>query len=151
MRKGVSPIIATVLLIAITVTIAFIIFSSGKEFLTQLSPAPNCEGVVIEAGIYETADGYILEIDNSGDENIEGFSLIITNPSLGETDLESINVAVKAGESIKEEINFENNLQGKKLSIVSLIKNAEGKVMACDFRDAQDIKLNPLNSIPSTD
>ena len=113
MRKGVSPIIATVLLIAITVSLAFIIFSSGKEFLTQLSPPPNCEGVVFEAGIYETADGYVLEINNQGNEDIEGFSLIIKDELKGETDLEAINFIVEKGQSISKEINFEYNILGK--------------------------------------
>ena len=152
MRKGVSPIIATVLLITITIIIAFIIFSFGNEFITQLSPAPNCEGVVFEAGIYETAEGYKLDVNNLGNENIEGFSLIIENEREGKTDLKSIPTYLKAGESTSEKINFEYNILGKEVKIVPSIKNAQDKVVACELsRDAQIIQVIQLNSISPTD
>src|SRR3989344_1647407 len=122
MRKGVSPIIATVLLIAITVSIAFLIFSFGNKFITQLSPAPDCSEVIYKAGIYETIKGYILEIDNAGNIDIEGFNFIISDESKGE-----------------------NNIQNRELSIVPITNNIKGEAMACDFRTAK--KINLINEI----
>ena len=145
MRKGVSPIIATVLLIAITVSIAFLIFSFGNKFITQLSPAPDCSEVIYKAGIYETIKGYILEIDNAGNIDIEGFNFIISDESKGEKNLEKINIKVKAGQSISQLIDIKNNIKNRELSIVPITNNIKGEAMACDFRTAK--KINLINEI----
>ena len=70
MKKGASQIIATVLLIGITITLASIILVWGNLFFVALSPPANCEKVNFEAGIH---DGDILDIANRGDEYLSGF------------------------------------------------------------------------------
>ncbi len=145
MRKGVSPLIATVVLIAITVSLAFIIFSSGRKFITELSPAPDCSDVVFDAGIYQAGEIYTLEVNNMGGEDIEGFNLIITDEPTGKADLEAILLPVEAGQSISKVINLEDSILYKKLNLVPIVKNLEGKETACNFMQAQEIQLILVN------
>ncbi len=145
MRKGVSPLIATVILIAITVSLAFIIFSSGKKFITQLSPAPDCSDVVFDAGIYKDGESYTLEVNNLGSEEIEGFNIIITDELTGKSDLEAIPFPVEAGQSLSKAINLKEGILGKELSLVPIVKNLEDKEIACDFKNAQQIAVTTTN------
>ena len=69
MKKGASQIIATVLLIGITITLASIILVWGNMFFVALAPPVNCERVNFEAGIF----GNNLDIMNNGNENLHGF------------------------------------------------------------------------------
>jgi len=138
MKKGVSPIIATVILIAITVTLAFIIFSSSTEFIAQLAPPPNCERVSFEAGIYKSNEGYLLEVNNMGNEVIEGFNLIIKDESIGQVDIQNILLIVSPGDSESIKIEFKD-LENKYLNLIPIIKNAEGTPLACE--DSSGLKI----------
>jgi flagellin-like protein len=131
MKKGVSPIIASVLLIAITVTLGTIIYSFSKDSIFQLSPSPNCDGVSFEAGIYQNN----LEINNLGNEIIEGFNLEIKD-EFDQIDVEKINLKLNQGES--SSIQITSNLENKKLFLVPMIKNSQEKISLCDhsFRRA---------------
>lgn len=131
MRKGVSPIIATVLLITITVSLAFIIFSSSKEFLTQLSPPPSCEGVSFVAGVYDDKNGYVIEIENNGNKAIQGFELFITDLSLGEINVIEINLPLEIGQSSFQNILFETSPKGKEMVLIPITKNANGETKTC--------------------
>jgi len=125
MKKGVSPIIASVLLIAITVTLGTIIYSFSKDSIFQLSPSPNCDGVSFEAGFYQNS----LEINNLGNEIIEGFNLEIKD-EFDQIDVEKINLKLNQGES--SSIQITSNLENKKLFLVPMIKNSQEKISLCD-------------------
>ena len=70
MKKGASPIIATVLLIGITITLASIILLWGNMFFVALSPPINCEEVNFQADIYNENN---LDIVNNGNIDLYGF------------------------------------------------------------------------------
>lgn len=139
MRKGVSPIIATVILIAITVTLGYIVYNSSTEFIAQLAPAPYCERVSFEAGLHQSRGIYSLEVTNSGNEIIEGFNLQIKD-EFENVDVQKIDLVVNPGQSVSQEINLED-ISRKQLSLTPIIKNAEGKATPCDY-----IFAKPLNS-----
>src|SRR3989344_43262 len=141
MKKGVSPIIATVILIAITVSIAFIIFSSASDFLTQLSPPADCTGVFLKLGIYKSDEGYTLEVTNEGNKEIEGFNLIISDESLGESDLINIPMNVKFGQSASQEIEIKRSLDGKDLFLVPIINNIQDSPVPCADAFAKKVKV----------
>lgn len=141
MRRGVSPIIATVILIAITVSIAFIIFSSTRDFLTQLSPPADCTNVFFQAGIYKSNGGYTLEVTNEGNKEIEGFNLIISDESLGESDLMEIPMKVKFGQSASQEIEIERSLDGKNLFLIPIINNIQNSPVPCADAFAEKVKV----------
>ncbi|MEK6924719.1 MAG: archaellin/type IV pilin N-terminal domain-containing protein [Nanoarchaeota archaeon] len=131
MRKGVSPIIATVILIAITVTIGFIVYNSSNEFIAQLAPAPYCERVSFEAGINQEWGVYFIEATNTGNEVIKGFNLQIKD-DLDNIDIQKIDLVLNPGQSISQEVNLES-VNDKQLSIIPIIENAEGTAMPCDY------------------
>lgn len=139
MRKGVSPIIATVILIAITVTLGYIVYNSSTEFVAQLAPAPYCERVSFEAGLHQSRGIYSLEVTNSGNEVIEGFNLQIKD-EFENVDVQKIDMIVNPGQSVSQEISLED-ISKKQLSITPIIKNAEGNAMPCDY-----VFAKPLNS-----
>jgi|SRR3989338_1106969 len=143
MKKGVSPIIATVILIAITVSIAFIIFSSANDFLTQLSPPADCTGVFFKAGIYKSNSGYTLEVTNEGNKEIKGFNLIISDESIGESDLIEIPINVKFGQSASQEIEIKRILDEKNLFLIPIINNIQDSPVSC--ADAFAKKVNIIN------
>jgi flagellin-like protein len=78
-KKAVTPVIATVLLIAITVVLFLIIFLFGRGFFKEalmkqeMPVAQACEEVSLEI-IYYNEEGN-LEISNSGNIAIYGFSV----------------------------------------------------------------------------
>lgn len=139
MRKGVSPIIATVILIAITVTLGYIVYNSSTEFIAQLAPAPYCEKVSFEAGIHQKKGVYFIEATNTGNEIIDGFNLQIKD-NFDNVDIQKIDLILNPGQSISKEINLEN-INEKQLSLTPIIKNAEGKAIPCDY-----VFAKPLNS-----
>ena len=73
-KKGVSPVIATVLLILLSVVLVVTLFSWGKDIASRLEPSVNCEGVKFNAEIYKT-ENYFLEIVNTGTLQLEGFEI----------------------------------------------------------------------------
>lgn len=139
MRKGVSPIIATVILIVITVTLGFIVYNSSNEFITQLAPAPYCERVSFNAGIHEERGVYFIEATNTGNEVIDGFNLKIKD-EFENIDVKKIHLVVNPGQSISQEISLED-ISRRQLSITPIIKNAEGNALPCDYTFEK-----PLNS-----
>lgn len=129
MRKGVSPIIATVILIAITVTIGSLVYRYSIESITQLAPPPNCERVSFDAGIYQNR-AYYLDITNTGNEIIVGFNLE-SKDQFENVDVQKIDINVNPGQSVSEEINIDN-LDDAQLRLIPIIKNAKGVALACD-------------------
>lgn len=68
-KKAISPVIASVILIAITIILAATIFSFSKSSLESFASPVDCQGISFQAGIVEDslADSEkILEIDNQG-------------------------------------------------------------------------------------
>lgn len=141
MRKGVTPLIAAVLLIAITASLAFIIYSSGREFITGLSPPPNCESIAFEAGIYHAGEFYVFEVNNIGNGEINGFDLLISNPSLDERDVRTIDMNLVMGASDSQVIDITDDLSEKEIMLIPRAKNAEGVVSSCDAEYGQSIEV----------
>lgn len=139
MRKGVSPIIATVLLIAITITIASTVYRSSNEFITQLAPAPYCERVSFDAGIHIDRGLLYLEVTNTGNEVIEGLNLQ-KKDEFENVDVQKIDLIVNPGQSISQEISL-GDINGQQLYLIPIIKNAEGTPVPCDY-----VFAKPLNA-----
>lgn len=141
MKKGVSPIIAAVILIAITAALAFIIFSSGKDFLTQLSPAPYCERVAFEAGIYNQDRDYFLEVENTGNEEIEGFQIHIKDESAGKIEVQAISMKISPGGSLSQEVDISYAAENE-IYIIPIIKNTEGEPKPCETALGKKISIS---------
>ena len=84
-KKGVSPVVATVLLIAIVVILAIIIFLWARGFVAEKAQKfgraveLSCENVNFESGAFcdSQSDTCVLDVVNIGDVPIYGFEVKI--------------------------------------------------------------------------
>ncbi len=82
-RRGVTPVIATTLLIAIVIVLAGIVFVWAQGFVgeaLQKNDEPierSCERVGIDASIGQDASGYFIDVHNNGNVPIAGFKLAL--------------------------------------------------------------------------
>ncbi len=80
-KRGVSPVIATILLIAIVVVLAGIVFLWARGFITegiQKSNEPierSCERVKFKAEVIREGSDYFLEVNNQENIPIYGFDI----------------------------------------------------------------------------
>lgn len=107
MKRGASQMIATVLLIGITITLASIILVWGNLFFIALAPPVNCDKIDFQAGIYETN----LNIINVGNEYLYGVVIKkINDGSLKVLEEIIFEEPIKSGYSYTEEISFLGNI-----------------------------------------
>jgi flagellin-like protein len=136
MRKGVSPIIAAVVLILLTITLGFFVYNSSAKYATQLAPAPTCENVYFKASLQHLKDKYSLEVSNLGNEEIEGFNLEIKD-KFDNVDISTIDLIIKPGESISKDLELAKVVD-KQLSLTPIIKSEE-KNLPCDYVFARQL------------
>ena len=81
-KKGLSPVIASILLIALVLVLAAIIFLWARGFISEQidkfgKPVEDiCEDISFEANLYLEGDsGYTLEIANRGNVPIHSFDI----------------------------------------------------------------------------
>ncbi|MFH1290097.1 MAG: hypothetical protein ABIH92_01695 [Nanoarchaeota archaeon] len=72
-KRGLSPIIATVLLVSLGLVIAVSVFTWGSNLLLTLSPPVDCDGVSIRAEISDSEGNQYLGVVNLGTVEIRGF------------------------------------------------------------------------------
>lgn len=131
-KRGITPVIATVLLIAIVVVLAAIIFLWASSFLEERvrkfdGPIEYaCNDVSFEASIQTAGDGSLeLQINNRADVPLYG--VVIKALDAGEVRPlpQSFGTTVKAGES--EKMAIEAPLQsGQRALIVPVLLGAQG-------------------------
>ena len=138
-RRGLSPVIATVLLIAIVIVLAVIIFLWAKGFISEKAEKFDravefsCEDVNFESDVVKIGNDYYLDVINRGNVPIYGFvvktlglgSVEITSELLGNT------ITIGQSDSILLGDAGSINLQtGQELLIVPIIlgKTNAGKV-----------------------
>lgn len=82
MRKGISPLIAVIMLIAFTMVVAGILAGWATQFVqTQRSELQFCvkAQILIQRAYYDTnTKNLTLQIYNTGDVPLSGFSVILT-------------------------------------------------------------------------
>jgi len=121
-KKGVVPIVATVILIAIAFTLAGIIFLWAQSFIVALGPVGlSCEDVNFEAGVFCEAgsEDCFLDILNRGNVELHGFEIKEFGPGsilVRGTVEESIDIG--GSSSIKLNENYET---GTKILIVPVV------------------------------
>ncbi len=125
MKKGVSPVIATVILLTLTILLGVIILNSSMKFITDLSPPADCPGMAFEAGLYLENNNLILELNNIGNTNIAGMELVADNQQ-GTIDTKSFATATPIGKSSSTEIlNFNIPSNARVTAHAQVIQNNE--------------------------
>ena len=128
-KKGLSPIIATVVLLTLVVVLAGMIYKSGNEFITQLSPPADCSSVSFDAGLFRELDNTIsLELTNTG--NVIIYSIVLQISSNENSDNSELPILLNLGESVKQKINLEITEESK-IRIIPEIKNAKDEISSC--------------------
>lgn len=126
-KRGLSPIIATLLLIAVVVTLSAIVFIWAGRFIPEVVqkqglPAEQaCDNIVLSATYYrETSEGKTIAVTNSGNIPVYGMSLLVKSDGRSQRiDLEG---SVMAGDSKKFTRGFDAD--GNPVSLSSLISES---------------------------
>ena len=102
-KKGLSPIIATVMLIALVMFLAVLIFIYFHGFLQEQvekfgSPVENvCEDILFDVRLIEAGNAYLVEMVNSGNVPITYFN--VKQFYGGDSKLTAFSVSLDSGES----------------------------------------------------
>jgi flagellin-like protein len=139
MRKGISPLISVIMLIAFTMIVAGILAGWATQFVTQSrSELQFCSKaqVLIQRAYYNNDSKTLsLALFNTGDVPLHGFSVRITynNESLMSTKFETLNISFQ---EIKT-INLPADDLLNQLAVDDTIKQVVVQSMEC--RGAQDL------------
>jgi hypothetical protein len=154
-KRGVSPIIATLLLISISVIIAVIIFLWARGFVGEKAEKFGaaiefaCEDIIFEAEAIknEGADGKIF-INNRGNVPING--LEVRQKSLlsgSRKEVGVLNDQITKGDSGDLEFNLASLNEYDELIVVPIILgkvNEQTKSYVCDEEFGEEIKVKVL-------
>jgi len=113
-KKGLSQIVATVLLISVSLILAILIFTWAKSFIFALSPPVDCNEIKFRAEISDNN----LNIVNIGPKEINGF--VIKSRQTGEIQiLEEISHTVAPGKT--ETITLTESYSQEEILIIPII------------------------------
>jgi len=132
LRKGVSPVIATILLIAIVIVLAGIVFIWARGFVAEGiqkrgEPVERaCESVSFEASVVQTGEDYMLEIDNRANIPLYGFDVKILGE--GEVSVHTIlDQSIDIGSSVQIEDLPASEFSGvEKIVVIPIILGTKG-------------------------
>ena len=131
-KKGMSPLIATVLVIAFAVAIGVMIlnWTSDISKTTTTSPTDYCDGVSLSVNSVVCYDGssIVLHAKNTGTKKFDGVMIKSSTPN-GDLDFKIKDSAMIARESIDKTVPFTGN-EGVSIQIVPFI-NVDGSAVAC--------------------
>jgi flagellin-like protein len=137
-KRGLSPVIATVLLIALVLVLASIIFLWMKGFVSEqvmksiegsaARPVQQiCDEISFDANIvFGGASAYDLEIRNTGNVNLYSFDVkkIMKN---GDSKIENFRFPVDVGQAISKPFNYEEGNVKKLIIYPMLLGNVKDK------------------------
>ena len=133
-QKGLSPVIASVLLILMVVALVVIIFSWSRAFITnqtegsELSVEKLCSAV--NFNVMFNSEDNTLEIINKGDINISTFE--IKKYLDGDSEIVKIDVSVPAGKSAITIIDLGIISSFDDIEVYPVLKKtADGKSFTC--------------------
>jgi flagellin-like protein len=152
-KKGLSPVIASVLLIMLVLVLAAMIFLWARGFITEQvekfgQPITNlCESVDFEAELLIGAGGKReLEVVNRG--NIDIFHFDVKKFKGGDSEIGKFKFSVDAGDATKEEVEIamEDGAVPEKITVYpALIGTVKGKdsnkAVVC-MEQGVDIQIN---------
>ena len=132
-KKGISPVIATVLLVALVLVLAAIIFLWARSFFTEQiekfsgqAIEDTCQSIQFDVSVYKNASGgYDLEISNRGNVPLYGIG-VKQKLSSGDSEMELSTLTIDVGRAGKTSLNLQSDAQ----SIIiypQILGNVRGK------------------------
>lgn len=106
--KGISPLVAVIMLIAFTMVVAGILASWASQFaLTQRAQIQTCSGayIFLQHGVYYNSTNILdLIVWNNGDVPLSGFTVLVTHTNdSASSHAQTINISSGAIETISVE------------------------------------------------
>lgn len=125
-KRALSPLIATVLLIAFAVALGVMIMTWTSQLPSSSS---QCEAVsLIDSGICYNGEELVVKIRNNGDVNVDGISFEVTD-QIKIFSFQPLNMEVSAGQSINR--NLKQEITGEaRLDIFAMLNNG-GSLNKC--------------------
>jgi len=156
MKKGISPLIATVLVIGFTIALALVIFTWGKAFTQSLTEETgekaqsqlaclqtNLVSFEIIKACYE-GNTIKFTLENKGEATIDKVTLRITGEEEDKTDVKELEIGLVALgiKSYTQEFNTESvGAVATKLELLRPIFTEEGQEVICgDISEELKIK-----------
>ena len=135
-KKGLSPVIASVLLILLVIFLAFIIFLWARGFISEQiekfgKPIEKlCKSVDFKASLIQSSTGGedTLEIVNRGNINIKSIEIKVSKE--GNADVQGYDYLINSMDSIRKEISLRmaDGTYPQKIEVFPvLIGNIQGK------------------------
>jgi len=127
-KRGLSPVIASVLMILLVLVLSVIIFLWARGFIGEQvekfgKPAEElCSSVDFSVVAIDNGGYHILEIVNRGNVGISAFEIKMY--SSGDSEISKINVGIRAGESLTAEVSLgvmKNNKLVDKIEIFPVL------------------------------
>ncbi len=109
-KRGLSPVIATVLLIVLVMVIAAIIFAWARGFISEQiekfgQPIEKvCEDVSMEIDLKNPTGGYTYELQIANRGNVDIKSFDIKEVRGGDSEIKNFKFSVDVGKALKKEI-----------------------------------------------
>lgn len=130
--KGVTPVIATILLVAVVIVLASIVFVWAFGFVKEGiskngEPIERaCDDVRFEAGIALDAGTYYLEVNNQGTVSIYGFDIYLTTETSKDILPHTLEASLEPGQSIRSELSAEfanayEGIEGARVRVVPVL------------------------------
>lgn len=132
-KRGLSPVISTILLIVVVVTLAGIVFTWAARFIPEaidkggLPAAQACESVVLSASYFSSSGD--LQVSNNGNVPLYGVDILIDNN--GEIDVDSRRGPILSGSLVE----FAGVPSGEEITLIPSIVGDTGegkKVYKCE-------------------
>ena len=134
-KKGLSPVIASVLMILLVLVLAIIIFLWARGFIGEQiekfgRPVDElCSSVDFEVEVIQNGGYHILEIVNKGNVGISAFELKMYAD--GNSEIVKLNISVSTGKSVSSEVSLgimQNGNAPDKIEIFPVLTgNVRGK------------------------
>jgi flagellin-like protein len=149
-KKGITPVVATVLLISLVLILAIIIYLWARAFLPEMlqkdlgnGPAPikdACEAIVFSAA-YDVGQ---VSVANDGNVPLYGFEILVKDSVSGSLgSLGSFNRTIKTGESASFDVGDISS--GSDVTVIPVLigetENKERKAYVCGEDYAQSITV----------
>jgi len=157
-KKGVSPLIATILLIAFAVALGAVIMSWGRNISFPVKEQVNENCVKVSIAIEKInnipqvfyggteKNGFVkFTIENDGEKDIEGIIIWI----IGEKNTSTIDIgqsSIKVGYPLIKRASYDFNKYGKIKKIKFIPKiNVLGAIMVCARNSLGEEEISPIN------
>ena|SRR3989304_6222466 len=148
-RRAISPLIATVVLIAFAVSIGVLVMNWGKDVIAIVG---DCSQVKLEVQTINAKPLYCYDqensklsfmVKNSGSVDIRALKLSVTTTDFGHEEIDIQESSLKPGKTLTKTIDYSRQMPFK-AEIVPVIV-ASGKEMSCLENTVVAESIEPCN------